>query len=148
MHTYPWQEKYNVDLEAIDVEHKNLLACVNKLITAQNMGKPALLKLADEVVLYAEFHFLSEENLMFMLHYPDLSEHSELHRQLIRQLKNKRKQLEEDVDNLQDFVSFLVHWFVEHTQTIDRKLTHYIRNYEPGKGSPEHRIKALSEGKL
>lgn len=147
MHTYPWQDKYNVDLEAIDVEHKNLLACVNKLITAQNMGKPALLKLADEVVFYAEFHFLSEENLMFMTHYPDLASHSELHRQLIKQLKNERHKLEESVDNLQEFVSFLVHWFVDHTQTIDRKLSHYIRQYKPGKGSPEYLIKMLAEGK-
>ncbi|GGI73409.1 bacteriohemerythrin [Shewanella gelidii] len=145
MHTYPWQDKYNVDLAAIDLEHKNLLACVNKLITAQHMGKSAILKLADEVVLYAEFHFLSEENLMYLTHYPDLASHSELHRQLIKQLHNKRSQLDDAIENLQDFVSFLVHWFVEHTQTVDRKLSAYIRNYQPAKNSPEYAVKKLLE---
>ena len=31
MHIYQWKSQYDVGLELIDVEHKNLIACINKL---------------------------------------------------------------------------------------------------------------------
>ena len=143
VHTYEWQEKFNVHVEGIDMEHKNLITSLNKLIVAQHLDRAIILKLADEVILYAEFHFLSEENLMYLLHYPNLGEHAEEHRRLIKQLKNKREHLEESLDALQDFVNFLVSWFIEHTQTTDKQLGQYINQYHADPGSPEQLIKSL-----
>lgn len=143
MHTYEWQERFNVGVDGIDMEHRNLITCLNKLIVAQKMDKAFILKLADEVILYAEFHFLSEENLMYLLHYPDLISHQEEHRQIILKLKNKRRHIEENVGNLQSFVNFLVKWFIEHTQTLDKKLGKYIGDYKTNPGSPEAEIKGL-----
>ncbi len=143
MHTYKWQDKYSIGVEGIDLEHKNLLASVNKLLCAQNMDKAIILKLADEVVLYAEFHFLSEENVMYLLKYPDISDHTEEHRNLIKQLKNKRKHLDESLDCLQEFVNFLIRWFVDHIQTTDRQLGEYIKAYKADKDTPEYLIKSM-----
>ncbi|MFT6987920.1 MAG: hemerythrin [Psychromonas sp.] len=147
MHIYKWQDKYDVGIDAIDVEHRNLLTCINKLITAQTLDRSIILKLADEVSLYAEFHFLSEENLMCLTHYPDLTKHSECHRVLLKQLAVKRRNLEESANGLQDYVNFLVKWFIEHTQTIDKELGQYVKKYEPTPNSPEHIIQQLSMGK-
>ena len=143
MHTYKWQEKFYVGVEGIDQEHKNLLTCLNKLIVAQSLDKAIMLKLANEVILYARFHFMSEENLMCLLHYPKISEHSALHRKVIKELENKRKHLEESADSLQDFINYLVQWFIEHTQTTDRELAAYVNAYKAKKGSPEYMIRNL-----
>ena len=88
MHTYQWKSQYDVGLELIDVEHKNLIACINKLIIAQNLDQFIVLKLADEVIAYAEFHFLSEENLMYLTRYPDLKAHEEIHQELLKNFTN------------------------------------------------------------
>ncbi len=143
VHVYRWQKKFYVGVEGIDTEHKNLLTCLNKLIVAQDLDRAILLKLADEVISYAEFHFLSEENLMYLLHYPRLSEHAAEHRTVIKTLKNKRLHLSQSVVHLQEFVEYLVHWFIEHTQTTDRELAAYINDYHAEKGSPEYLIKSL-----
>ena len=146
MHTYKWQSKYDVGIDAIDIEHRNLLTCINKLIAAQSLDKSIILKLADEVNLYAEFHFASEENLMYLTHYPKLTAHSEYHRILLKQLAAKRRDLEHSTGALQDYVNFLVKWFIEHTQSIDRELAQYLATYEPKPNSPEHIIQLLSMG--
>lgn len=147
MHLYKWQDKFDVGLDAIDMEHRNLLKCINKLITAQSLERPIILKLADEVSLYAQFHFLSEENLMCLTHYPDLAKHSESHRVLLKQLAGKRRHLEQSKSGLQEYVTFLVKWFIDHTQTIDKEFGQYVNNYEPTPNSPEHLIQLLSMGK-
>ena len=143
MHTYKWQDKFYVGVEGIDLEHKSLLTCLNKLIVAQKLDKAIILKLADEVILYARFHFMSEENLMYLLHYPKISEHSKLHTRVIKELENRRRHLEDSTDHLQEFINYLVQWFIEHTQTTDRELAAYINAYKAEKGSPEYLIRNL-----
>lgn len=143
MHTYKWRDQFYVGVEGIDVEHKNLITCLNKLIVAQHMDKSIVLKLADEVLLYAKFHFLSEENLMCLLHYPDMNAHCQEHKTVIKTLENKRGHLDESLNYLQDFVEYLVHWFIEHTQTTDRDLANYINTYKVDPGTPEALIKSL-----
>jgi len=147
MHIYKWQDKYDVGIDAIDVEHRNLLICINKLITAQGLDKAIILKLADEVSLYAKFHFLSEENLMCITNYPSLAKHSECHRILLNGLAVKRRHLDDIEGGLQHYVDFLVKWFIEHTQTIDKAFGQYIKNYKPIPNSPQHVIQQLSMGK-
>ncbi len=140
MHTYPWQTKFNIDVPALDDEHRCLLDCINKLIIAQNQPKPMLLRLAKEVVAYAEFHFLSEENMMSLTHYPSLGEHAEQHKQLLSTLGEKYQMIEKDTDHLQDFVSFVVRWFIEHTQTVDRSFAKYLNDCHANLNAEEERI--------
>jgi len=146
MPTYAWKNKFNIGIAASDSEHKHLLGCINKLINAQEQGlnKAITLKLADEVILYAKFHFLSEENLMCLTHYPAMMDHSELHRTLINELEYKRRNLDDSIKNLSEFISCLVHWFIDHTQTIDREYAEYLKKYSPESGSSEAIIKSIA----
>lgn len=145
MHIYEWKSQYDVGLGAIDVEHKNLIACINKLIIAQNLDQYIVLKLADEVISYAEFHFLSEENLMYLTQYPDIKAHKQIHQKLLAQLYEHKTGLTNSVYCLQDFVTFLVRWFIEHTQTEDPKVAKHVHSYKAKPNSPEHMIQKISE---
>ena len=102
------------------------------------------MKLADEVIAYAEFHFLSEENLMYLTNYPELKSHEEIHKKLLKQLKEQRKELSKSVHCLQDFVTFLVRWFIEHTQTEDPKVAKHVKNYKPLPSSAEYMIQKIA----
>ena len=145
MHIYEWKSKYDVGLELIDVEHRNLIACINKLIIAQNLDQYIVLKLADEVIAYAEFHFLSEENLMYITQYPELESHEKKHKSLLEQLREHRKSLSKSVYCLQEFVTFLVQWFIEHTQNEDPKVEKHVLNFKSLPDSAEYMIQKISK---
>lgn len=144
MHIYEWKSQWDVGLELIDVEHRNLIACINKLIIAQNLDQYIVLKLADEVIAYAEFHFLSEENLMYITQYPDIKEHQAVHTKLLNQLREHRVGLSNSVYCLQDFVTFLVKWFIEHTQNEDPKVAKHVKDFKAAPNSPEYMIQKIS----
>ncbi len=144
MHIYEWKSRYDVGLQLIDVEHRNLIACINKLIIAQNLDQHIVLKLADEVIAYAEFHFLSEENIMYLTQYPNLESHAKIHQELLEKLREKRKWLSQSLHSLQDFVNFLVRWFIEHTQTVDPEVAKHVLNYKPLPNSPEAMIQKIA----
>lgn len=145
MHIYEWKSQYDVGLELIDEEHKNLIKCINKLIIAQNLDQYIILKLADEVIAYAEFHFLCEENLMYLTQYPELEPHIEIHKKLIKELKDHRRGLSQSVYTLQDFVTFLVRWFIDHTQSEDPKVAKHVNSYKFLPNSPEYMIQKIAK---
>ena len=132
-------------MELIDVEHRNLIACINKLIIAQNLDQYIVLKLADEVIAYAEFHFLSEENLMYITQYPELESHEKKHKSLLEQLREHRKSLSKSVYCLQEFLTFLVQWFIEHTQNEDPKVAKHVLNFKSLPDSAEYMIQKISK---
>jgi len=144
MHTYTWLKKFDIGVAAIDSEHHNLLACINKLILAQGMDESMLDRLSDEVVSYAEFHILSEENLMALTGYPGLDKHHQAHQKLLKELKVFHQKFAANKEHLKEFVTFLAKWLIEHSQSVDREFGDYLDNYHPPKDSPEEKIKALS----
>lgn len=143
MHTYEWKKKYYIGLNLIDSEHSNLFACINKLVIAQHFEQSIILSLADEVIAYAEFHFLSETNFMRILNYPKLKEHMKLHSELTSELWKKRTLLSESTNNLQMFIEFIVTWFVEHTQTVDREFATFVQNLKPLPNTPAAKMKEI-----
>lgn len=140
------EKKFNIGVTAVDSEHKHLLSCINKLISVQERGvdKAIILRLADETLLYAKFHFLSEENLMCLTHYPSIVKHSEIHRSLINKLEYSRRNLSDSLEALNEFISCLVHWFIDHTQTIDREFAKYLTKFSPESDSSEALIKTIA----
>ncbi|GAA6171143.1 bacteriohemerythrin [Colwellia sp. KU-HH00111] len=143
MHTYEWKKQYYIGLDLIDSEHSNLFACINKLVIAQHFEQSIILSLADEVISYAEFHFLSETNFMRILNYPKLKEHMAYHNELTQELWQRRDKLTESTSNLQKFIEFIVTWFVEHTQTIDREFAAYVNEIKPLPNSPKAKLKEI-----
>ena len=143
MHTYEWKKSSYIGLNLIDAEHSNLFASINKLVIAQHFDQKTILSLADEVIAYAEFHFLSETNFMRILRYPRLEEHMKLHSELSQELWKKRVLLSESTENLKNFIEFLVTWFVEHTQTVDREFAAFVQKTNPLPNSPTAKLKEI-----
>jgi hemerythrin len=84
-----------------------------------------------EVLKYAEFHFLSEENLMEDVRYPHIAEHRQEHQQLLTRLSELIHLSLHGEHNLRDIASFLFSWFSTHTTQVDQRLTAYIRAQGP-----------------
>jgi len=132
-----WDESYEIGVEEIDRQHMDFV----KLLRRFNIGGhapnnlPLQLRILQEMLKYAKYHFCSEENIMFFTKYPALAiqekEHAELLRSLLRSIdKYRLGRL-----NGEALSEFLYDWFINHTQTEDRKIAAHIAQLKKDAGS-------------
>ena len=122
-----WNNSYSVGNEEIDYEHKVFIKIIARFaeeIKEKNSYK--FKRNVDELIKYAEFHFVSEENRMFDSGYPDLLNHKKEHEDLLASLKLMEMKLYTDKATVDEFVSFLVNWFLDHTAKTDLKMANYL----------------------
>lgn len=79
-------------------------------------------RLLEELVKYAEFHFISEENVAAGMSSPELARHRERHQEILREIRLHVQQLLDGVYTSDEFVVFLLEWFAGHTIHEDRRL--------------------------
>lgn len=120
----PWESKYDTGVDRIDFEHKIFLELINSFIFAieNEVNKTELTRLIIEIEKYAEFHFISEENLMHRINYPEIKEHRIEHFELLERFniaKNSKCDFTE-------FYMFLKDWFVNHTIEEDSKIKDFL----------------------
>lgn len=72
-----WKEELEIGNEMIDTRHRMLVLLLRKLDIAvkSNLTHKAIMGVMPEIRRLTEFHFLSEENLMAELRYPNLLDH-------------------------------------------------------------------------
>jgi hemerythrin len=130
-----WNSDYLTGIDEIDLQHQYFTMLINRIETkissiALDEGHSPLL---NELIYYARFHFLSEENVMAEAGYPDLEMHKRLHSDLIEQLNNEIQMLESDLVKPTHIIDMLGSWFREHTLEEDGKYASFItRQGTPG----------------
>ena len=127
--TYPWKNEYTIGIERIDHQHRYFLELVNWLpkLFRQTEQSDLLNRYIDEIILYARFHFLSEENLMQFYDYPDTQSHAELHANMLSQLSLKMSLMDLGDITKEEFGNFLVQWFFGHTVEEDPQLGLFLK---------------------
>lgn len=125
-----WDSKYDLGHERIDAEHKIFLGLIVEFqeVSLQGVSKDKQLRVLNEIIKYAEFHFLSEENIMEDVHYPDKAHHATLHQSLLAELKNKLHEFKREIINATEVFEFLFQWFALHTSSEDKNLVGHIGN--------------------
>lgn len=84
----PWDDRYSLGIEAIDTQHKQLFALVNRLYDLQENKntKDELRTILYEFSDYMQTHFKEEEEFMLSIGYDKLEEHKQLHKDIINHL--------------------------------------------------------------
>lgn len=119
-----WDKSYSVGNERIDHQHHyflNLIEYLNNNVDS-NSSREYVKSLLDEVLLYARFHFRSEENMMLYYNYADYSGHKDLHEALLWEITNKVTHFCMGKADLNEIIQFLTGWFISHTVNEDRKF--------------------------
>ena len=119
-----WTPEYETGIREIDLQHQYFMTLINRIAEEIEHSKDIEYRkrLLDELSKYASFHFLSEENIMFKIGYPDRRPHYLLHRELLDKLSTARlHEVEEKI------VGFLHDWFQCHTLTEDKKIGEFAR---------------------
>lgn len=85
-----------------------------------------MLRLAQELYRYAAYHFLSEENLMMVFNYPDLSTQQQEHEKMLQNLQIRVNDLEKGRAEMSALSDFVGEWLKNHTLIMDKKIGEYI----------------------
>jgi hemerythrin len=81
MRQIEWIDDFSTGVEEIDRQHKDFVKLINRLNIVQEHGnkKAIAVRLLNELGKYVEYHFASEENIMFLTRYPALERQQQAH---------------------------------------------------------------------
>lgn len=127
--TLEWDNKFDIGHERIDGEHRIFLGLIRELsVQAERHDNPARTdRLIREIYKYADFHFLSEENLMENIGYPFLEDHRRHHAVLLSELRHFMIDQRYGSKNGTEIVEFLFTWFALHTSQEDKRIADFLR---------------------
>ena len=124
-----WDSKFEIGVPRIDFEHQIFADLINILATKVSAQKDAvsLSRTLREIIRYADFHFVSEENIMEEAGYPGIKEHTAIHRQLQQTLNERAMKLAAGDETPAELLRFLVDWFTHHTIVEDARISLYCK---------------------
>ncbi|MCL5267920.1 MAG: bacteriohemerythrin [Bacteroidetes bacterium] len=128
-----WNEKFSVNIRAIDDQHKKWISILNELHDAMKSGKgrDVMGNVLNELVDYTKVHFASEEKLMEANGYPLFSGHKMLHEDMIKEVELLRSRYNSGASGLTiEVMQFLSNWLSEHIVGTDKNYGPYLN----GKG--------------
>ena len=126
--TLNWDSKFEIGHERIDSEHRIFLGLIRDLSNEANPhgDRERAFRLLSEIYKYADFHFVSEENVMADVAYPELDAHRRLHLALLAELRDCMFRFRSADATVEQAVEFLFTWFALHTTREDKRITDYI----------------------
>lgn len=125
-----WKKKYEIGHKRIDFEHQIFVDLISKIDEAakQNNDKEYIKRLLSELRAYTVFHFISEENIMYSINYPDYESHKLMHSELLDTYTQNVTEIHTGHQTIEEFIDFLKDWFVHHTLHADLKIARYVKD--------------------
>jgi hemerythrin-like metal-binding protein len=110
----------------IDRQHQELAAMINGLDDAvkHHASAKTAVKLFDEMVAYARFHFETEERLMEQYEYIEDDAHKLGHQRLIGEANYLREKFIQGDELL--VLQFLKDWLLPHILDMDKPLANFL----------------------
>lgn len=119
-----WDEKYSVDVQEIDDQHKKLFSLFNKLqdLMIKGKKKTELEQVLAELIDYTVIHFATEEKLMHQFSYIGYVEHKRTHDNLLAEAKELQENfIKDSIILAEDLSVFLTDWLTDHILDVDKK---------------------------
>lgn len=144
-----WDDGMSVGIEAIDDDHKQLIAILAKLMSAEEdkLSEQEISDIFFELERYTLTHFAREEALLEKISYKKIVQHKESHQRFIDKIP-KLKQKWFDAENHEnhenddispntcnenskdDIINFLQQWLVNHILQDDLDYVEAVCHYE------------------
>jgi hemerythrin len=124
-----WDQRFEIGVEEIDAQHREFIKLLRrfKLGFENSIPLPMQVRILQEVMKYAEYHFCSEENIMLITRYPNLPVQQLEHGKLLTALTRRVEGFQRSPGSGEQLTDFLYEWFVSHTQVEDRKIAAHLR---------------------
>jgi len=127
---FVWEPGLSVGNEAIDDDHRKMIALINLLHAAmeKGVGEPLVRGMLDELDDYVVGHFGREEEYMHRLLYVGYTEHKKAHRAFRQQVQSLRSAFREGAYSMAvPTLLALRGWLSSHILNADRALADTIR---------------------
>ena len=138
-----WKESYNIGIDVIDHQHRQILDYINALEQIRESGHRDEIKdVLNDLIDYTQSHFSFEENLLEQVYYEYLPSHKGLHALFVKRLHEYRQKFDQGESIEHDLHRLLSKWLLNHIQHDDQdyvdsvreNMLLYLRNQEKKKG--------------
>jgi hemerythrin len=122
-----WRDEFSVGVDAVDHEHREMIALINELDEAMqdDASQADVVRALGEIYARISAHFALEEKTMRTARYVHLAEHKQDHEQLLDELLDVIDSVDDEGRyDRADLSRSLDRWFSDHFQTHDAKLHH------------------------
>ena len=120
-----WKDEFNLGIEEVDIEHRNLVALINALHEAMLAGasRADIVEGITQIYTLVSTLFDREEAFMRETRYMAYAEHKEDHEVLLDDLREILDQVRSGGRYAEERLSDdLQYWFSEHFRTHDARL--------------------------
>jgi len=127
-------EKFSVNIEMIDKQHKKMIDMINELLEAVQAKQEnnILAQLLIKLVNYTHYHFSTEERYFKIYNYPDTTVHKAQHDHLREQVAALDERYYSGQKMITGEVMGLLNdWLADHIIGSDRKFGSFLK----GKGA-------------
>lgn len=128
-----WDEKYNVGVQELDAQHKQLVSILNDLYEAMlaNKTRYILGEILDKLIDYTKYHFSSEEKYMAQYNYPNLASHKIEHESFKKDIVTFKEyfDLGENSSSVgMNLALFVKDWLFKHILGTDKEYGPFLNS--------------------
>jgi hemerythrin len=131
---YPeWVQKYGVGNASLDSYHHIFFQAVEQMDEVANAGNMgAALERMAFLLMYCAMHFGEEEDILFCAGYPDLKQHSAIHKRFHQRMTTLHQELERNPSpqTVAQTAIEMREWWLNHIQNEDRKFVPFLKPEE------------------
>lgn len=128
---FKWSDKYSVDIEEIDNQHKKLFSLINELY--YGFMKRSDDQIIDDILKqlfdYTHYHFTKEEEYFARFRYENADEHIMEHISFVEKLRELKEQKDQDTKITSRLMSFLRNWLTNHIRVEDKKYKQCFKSH-------------------
>lgn len=125
-----WRESFEIGIESVDHEHRELIELINELHDGLGRGatRETVADFLGEIHARISAHFALEERVMRELEYDEYAEHKEDHETLLDDIRDIMDAFDESghTDFEAGLGEQLQTWFGEHFRTKDARLHTFL----------------------
>ena len=132
MPLFAWDERFSVGDAMMDTQHMQWIGYINELYDAIREGKgdEEQTEILDNIIIYTQYHFASEERFLKRIDYPGLEAHHEIHQRMAERARSLQKDIRVGRGDLcLDLITLLRTWLVDHIMDEDKKYAAYIAEH-------------------
>jgi hemerythrin len=125
-----WKPEFSVNNDEMDEQHKVLVGMlddIDRMIQSEDFNYINLVNIVEGLEKYIRVHFDYEEDLMFRLSYPYITEHTREHNVFRDKLQNTYVlDIEKPKEFYYEMSDYLLNWLSGHILKVDRQLGSFL----------------------